>query len=287
MDKLKKYLTNNDKVRVYVMDATKMVQEVRDLHSLSNVATAAVGRSLMATTMMCAMAKGDRERVTTVIKGDGPIGSISVCGNGMLEMKAYCQNPSVELPKNAYGKLDVAGAIGKGKLNVIKDIGLREPVSGSCELFTSEVAEDYAYYFYTSEQTPSVVALGVLIGEDNKVAKAAGYIIQPLPECEEEILITLESINKSIQSVSYLALDLGNLDDVCKTITGDNNVKVLEEKEPKLKCDCSRRRIEQAVITLGKEEAVKHAKEHNGMEIGCQFCNKKYNLSVEDVEKLF
>ncbi len=287
MDKLKKYLTNNDKVRVYVMDATEMVQEVRDLHSLSNVATAAVGRSLMATTMMCAMAKGKRERVTTVIKGDGPIGSISVCGNGMLEMKAYCQNPSVELPKNAYGKLDVAGAIGKGKLNVIKDIGLREPVSGSCELFTSEVAEDYAYYFYTSEQTPSVVALGVLIGEDNKVLKAAGYIIQPLPECEEEILITLESINKNIQSVSYLTLDLGNLDDVCKTITGDNNVKVLEEKHPVLKCDCSRSRIEQAVITLGKEEAVKHAKEHNGMEIGCQFCNKKYNLSVEEVEKLF
>ncbi len=287
MNRLKKYLTNNEKVRVYVIDATEMVQEVRDLHGLSNVATAALGRSLMATTMMCAMSKGEGERVTTTIKGDGPIGSIAVCGNGKLEMKAYCQNPKVELPKNAYGKLDVAGAIGKGKLNIVKDIGLKDPVSGSCELFTSEVAEDYAYYFYTSEQTPSVVALGVLIGEDNKVAKAAGYIIQPLPECEEEVLITLESINKSIQSVSYLMLDLDNLDDVCKTITGDNNIKELEEKNPVLKCDCSRERIEQAVITLGKEEAIKHAEEFNGMEIGCQFCNKKYNLTKQEVEELF
>lgn len=287
MNVVKKYLTNNNQVVVYMIEATDMVRDIRNMHRLSNVATAALGRSMMATTMMAAMLKEKNHRLTTTIKGNGPIGNIVVCANQELEIKGYVSNPEVELPLNSIGKLDVSGAIGKGKLNVVKDIGLKEPFSGSCELFTGEVAEDYAYYFYTSEQTPCVVSLGVLINEKNDVEKACGYMIMPLPDCDEETLIKIEEINKKIQSVTYLMIDIPDMDDVAKTITVDNNAKKIEEKTPVLKCDCSKQRIDKVIISLGKEEAIKHAKEHEGVEIICHFCNHAYNYTKEEVEKLF
>ncbi|MEG0074124.1 MAG: Hsp33 family molecular chaperone HslO [Clostridia bacterium] len=287
MSILKKYLTNNDQVVVYLIEATDMVSKVRDMHSLSNVATAALGRSMMATTMLAAMLKEKGQRITTSIKGDGPIGSIVVCANKELDVKGYVANPCVELPLNSVGKLDVAAAVGKGKLNIIKDIGMKEPFCGSCELFTSEIAEDYAYYFYTSEQTPSVVSLGVLIDEHNTVIKAGGYIIQPLPGCDEDTIIKIEEINKQIQSVTYLMLDLEDLNDVVKTITVDNNAREIDSKVPNLNCDCSKERIDKVIVALGKKEAIEHVKEHDGIEVSCHFCNKVYKYNEQEVEKLF
>ena len=255
---LKKYLAYDGMVKVVLVNGTKMVSEARNIHNLSNVTTAALGRTLIMTAIMSSKLKDKDNRITVQIKGDGPIGSIVTCGNSNLDIKGYVSVPDVELPLNDIGKLDVAKAVGKGYLNVIKDIGLKEPYIGYSNLVTSEIAEDFAYYFVTSEQTPCAVALGVNISKENKVDMAAGYIIEPLPDCSDII----ESINMNISSVTGLMMDLDNMDDVAKTITGDNNIVCIEELNPSYKCDCSTSRIDKTIIALGKDEAFKILEEN-------------------------
>ena len=285
---LKKYLAYDGMVKVVLVNGTKMVSEARNIHNLSNVATAALGRTLIMTAIMSSKLKDKDNRITVQIKGDGPIGSIVTCGNSNLDIKGYVSVPDVELPLNDIGKLDVAKAVGKGYLNVIKDIGLKEPYIGYSNLVTSEIAEDFAYYFVTSEQTPCAVALGVNISKENKVDMAAGYIIEPLPDCSEDIIDIIESINMNISSVTGLMMDLDNMDDVAKTITGDNNIVCIEELNPSYKCDCSTSRIDKTIIALGKDEAFKILEENNNVvEVNCNFCNKTYKYNKEMVEKLF
>lgn len=285
---LKKYLAYDGMVKVVLVNGTKMVSEARNIHNLSNVTTAALGRTLIMTAIMSSKLKDKDNRITVQIKGDGPIGSIVACGNSNLDIKGYVSVPDVELPLNDIGKLDVAKAVGKGYLNVIKDIGLKEPYIGYSNLVTSEIAEDFAYYFVTSEQTPCAVALGVNISKENKVDMAAGYIIEPLPDCSEDIIDIIESINMNISSVTGLMMDLDSIDDVAKTITGDNNIVCIEELNPSYKCDCSTSRIDKTIIALGKDEAFKILEENNNkIEVNCNFCNKTYKYNKEMVEKLF
>ena len=285
---LKKYLAYDGMVKVVLVNGTKMVSEARNIHNLSNVTTAALGRTLIMTAIMSSKLKDKDNRITVQIKGDGPIGSIVTCGNSNLDIKGYVSVSDVELPLNDIGKLDVAKAVGKGYLNVIKDIGLKEPYIGYSNLVTSEIAEDFAYYFVTSEQTPCAVALGVNISKENKVDMAAGYIIEPLPDCSEDIIDIIESINMNISSVTGLMMDLDNMDDVAKTITGDNNIVCIEELNPSYKCDCSTSRIDKTIIALGKDEAFKILEENNNkIEVNCNFCNKTYKYNKEMVEKLF
>lgn len=285
---LKKYLAYDGMVKVVLVNGTKMVSEARNIHNLSNVTTAALGRTLIMTAIMSSKLKDKDNRITVQIKGDGPIGSIVTCGNSNLDIKGYVSVPDVELPLNDIGKLDVAKAVGKGYLNVIKDIGLKEPYIGYSNLVTSEIAEDFAYYFVTSEQTPCAVALGVNISKENKVDMAAGYIIEPLPDCSEDIIDIIESINMNISSVTGLMMDLDNMDDVAKTITGDNNIVCIEELNLSYKCDCSTSRIDKTIIALGKDEAFKILEENNNkIEVNCNFCNKTYKYNKEMVEKLF
>ena len=203
-------------------------------------------------------------------------------------LKEIIRQTIFSIALNENNKLDVAKAVGKGILTVIKDIGLKEPYVGKCNLITSEIAEDFAYYFYTSEQTPSVVSLGVNIGKDQKVQMAAGYIIQPLPDCDESIIDILETINNNISSVTNLMLDLSNIDDVAKTITGDNDIVLTETKNINYVCDCNEKRIENVIIALGKDEAIKAANDNNGiLELTCHFCNKVYRFNINDIEKIF
>lgn len=285
---LKKYLAYDGMVKVVLVNGTKMVSEARNIHNLSNVTTAALGRTLIMTAIMSSKLKDKDNRITVQIKGDGPIGSIVACGNSNLDIKGYVSVPDVELPLNDIGKLDVAKAVGKGYLNVIKDIGLKEPYIGYSKLVTSEIAEDFAYYFVTSEQTPCAVALGVNISKENKVDMAAGYIIEPLPDCSEDIIDIIESINMNISSVTGLMMDLDSIDDVAKTITGDNNIVCIEELNPSYKCDCSTSRIDKTIIALGKDEAFKILEENNNVvEVNCNFCNKTYKYNKEMIEKLF
>ncbi len=288
MDILKKYLAYNSSVRVTVVNATDMVQKARNIHSFSNVVTAAVGRTLVMTTIMASQLKEKDNKLTIQIKGDGDIKSIVTCGDNSLKIKGYATNPNVELPLNKLGKLDVSKAIGKGYINVIKDIGLKEPYIGFCNLISGEIAEDFAYYFSTSEQTPCAILLGVNISKENNVAMACGYMIEPLPECSDEVLNILESINSNISSVTNLMIDLGSIDDVAKTITGDNDIECIYEKEPVFECDCNSSRIERAIIALGRDEAINTLEKNHGyLEINCNFCNKSYRYNKEEIEKLF
>ncbi len=287
-DICRRYLTNNGQVRVTVIIATSMVTDARNIHNLSNVATAALGRTMMVTTMMADMLKDTDNMLTVQIRGDGPLGNIIVCSNNSLNTKGYVQNPQVELELNKNGKLDVAKAVGKGSLNIVKDIGLKNPYIGYSELISSEIAQDFAYYFVTSEQTPSVVSLGVNISKQLEVEIAAGYIIQPLPECEEKVIDLIENINLNISSVTNLAMDLGDIDEIVKFITGDNNIKLISEKSPCYKCDCNYDRVDRTIIAIGKNEAIKIANENNGkIEVNCHFCNKTYEYDVERINGLF
>lgn len=287
MSNIKKYLAYNKSVRAIAIDATSMVQEIRDIHNLSNVVTAALGRVMIVSAMIATTLKNDDDRLTVIIKGDGEIGNLTVCANSSLDIKGYVTNPQVELPLNSEGKLDVGGAIGAGTLTVIKDIGLKEPYVGTCELLTGEIGDDFAYYFNVSEQTPSVVSVGVLIGKDGNVQKAGGYIIQPLPECEDKVIDKLESINIKLPSMTELMNENRNIDDIIKNATGDMDVEVVYENDARVKCDCSQKRIENTIIALGKEEAQKILKENGILELSCNFCNKKYSFNEQDLEKIF
>ncbi len=287
MNNIKKYLAYNKSVRVMAIDATKIVQELRDIHNLSNLATAALGRVAIVASMIASTLKDEDNRLTIQIKGDGPLGSIVVCADKNLNIKGYVSNPDVELPLNAEGKLDVGKGVGIGTLTVIKDIGLKDPYVGTIELLTGEIGDDFAYYFNVSEQTPSVVSVGVLIGKDNNVQSAGGYIIQPLPDCEDEVIDKLESVNIKLPSMTYLMSEGQTIDDIVINATADKDIETVYESEARINCDCSLKRIQNTIIALGKEEALKIYNENRKLELSCNFCNKKYEFSKEEIEELF
>ncbi len=287
MSDLKRYLAYDNSVRVIVIDATDMVQEIRDIHNLSNLATAALGRVMIVSAMIASTLKDKDNRLTVQIKGDGPLGNIIVCANKDLDVKGYIENPQVELPLNSQGKLDVSKGIGMGTLTVIKDIGLRDPYVGTCELLSGEIGDDFAYYFNVSEQTPSVVSVGVLIGKDGNVEKAGGYIVQPLPDCKDDIIDKLEKINLKIPSMTTLMNEDRTIDDIAKNVTGDSNIETVYEHEAKVKCDCSLERIKDTIVALGKKEAMDILKENGMLELSCKFCNKKYKFNEEQIKEIF
>jgi molecular chaperone Hsp33 len=286
-DICKKYLAHNDSVRVVICDVTNMIKEIREIHNLSNTTTVAIGRTIAITSIMSSLLEEENSRLSIQISGDGPISNIITCSNNNLEIKGYVSNPQVEL-KNIDGKYNVAGAIGKGILTVIKDIGLKEPYIGKCNLITSEIAEDFAYYYLTSEQTPSIVSLGVNLDKDGNILKASGYFIQPLPDCSDNVINILEKANVNIKSVTSMMLDLDNMLDVAKLVTSDENVKEIYSKVPKLVCDCNDIRIKNAIISMGYDEAVSALKENNGIiEVKCSFCNKSYKFNDKNINELF
>jgi molecular chaperone Hsp33 len=287
MKNIKKYLAYNKSVRVMAVDATEMVQEIRQMHNLSNLATAALGRVVIVSAMIASTLKNDDDRLTVQIKGEGPLGNIVVCADKNLNIKGYIENPNIELELNSEGKLDVSKGIGVGTLTVIKDIGLKDPYVGTCELLTGEIGDDFAYYFNVSEQTPSVVSVGVLIGKDGKVQNAGGYIIQPLPDCEDKVIDKLESINIKLPSMTTLMSEGMTIDDIVVNATGDKDIETVFEDNAKINCDCSLKRIENTIIALGKEDALKIEKENGKLELSCNFCNKKYSFNEEEILKLF
>lgn len=287
MNNIKKYLAYNKSVRVMAIDATEIVQELRDMHNLSNLATSALGRVAIVSAMIASTLKNNDDRLTVQIKGDGQLGNIVVCADKDLNIKGYVTNPDVELPLNSEGKIDVSKGIGMGTLTIIKDIGLKDPYIGTCELLTGEIGDDFAYYFNISEQTPSVVSVGVLIGEDGNISKAGGYIIQPLPDCDEKVIDTLESINIKLPSMTLLMSEGRSIDDIVVNATGDKDIETVFESNAKVNCDCSLKRIESTIIALGKDEAMKIYDENGILELSCNFCNKKYSFTKEDILKLF
>lgn len=276
----------NNQVRFFAATTKNLVEEARSAHNLSPVACAALGRLMTAGAMMGAMCKNDSDVLTLQIQCNGPIKGLTVTANAKAEVKGYVLEPNVVLPPNKLGKLDVGGALDLGVLSVIKDIGLKEPYVGQIQLVSGEIAEDLTYYFATSEQIPTSVALGVLMNKNNTVRQAGGFIIQLMPFAEEN---TISALEKSIEKFSSITTHLDNEETPEDIISGlfDNTVITFYEKKPtSFTCGCSKEHFAKGLINLGKKELMEMIDAGESIEVNCQFCNSHYQYSVEELESL-
>lgn len=274
-------------IRVFVATTSNLVEKGRRIHNTTPTATAALGRTLTACVMMGIMMKGEKDTVSIQLRGDGPIRTILAVSNSKGEVKGYVGNPLVDLPLKSNGKLDVGGAVGKnGKIVVIKDIGMKEPYIGQSNLVSGEIAEDLTHYFAYSEQQPSAVNLGVLVDKDLSVKASGGYIVQLLPDTSEEDIDRLEKNIQNSEAISSLIARGLKPEDILQSVFGDFEMQVLEKKEIAFKCDCSREKVESALISLGEEEIKSMIEEDGKAEVVCHFCNKKYNFLEEDLKSL-
>ncbi len=273
-------------VRMFVAETKELVEQARIYHTTSPVATAALGRLLTAGSMMGIMMKGDKDILTLQMRGDGPIGNVLVTADSKANVKGYVGNNLVDIPLKDNGKLDVSGAVGKGTLMVIKDLGLKEPYNGTIELVSGEVADDLTYYFASSEQTPSVVALGVLVDKDYTVRQSGGFILQLMPDCPEEKIKQIEKNLSVLPSVtSMLENGQGAEGIIAMVMTGLNPV-IREKSSTEYQCDCSKDRVEKALLTIGKTELQQLIDDGETVDMSCHFCNTHYEFSVEDVENI-
>ena len=275
----------NDQIRAFAAVTTETVETARQDHNTSPVATAALGRLLTAGAMMGTMMKGDKDILTLQIKAGGPLEGITVTADSKGRVKGYVGNPDVCIPANSKGKLDVAGAVGVGFMNVIKDMGLKEPYVGQTVLQTSEIAEDLTYYFATSEQVPSSVGLGVLMEKDNTVKQAGGFILQLMPFTEEAVISRLEENLKKVTSVTAL-LEEGNTPQMLleKLLEGFD-MEINDTIPTQFYCNCSKERVERALISIGRKDIQEMIDEGKEIEMNCHFCNKNYTFTVEELKK--
>lgn len=276
----------NGQIRAFAALTKDTVETARQAHDTSPVATAALGRLLTAGGMMGAMMKGEQDVLTLQIKAEGPLQGITVTADSQGNVKGYVGNPQVILPANEKGKLDVASAVGPGFLNVIKDMGMKEPYSGQTMLQTCEIAEDLTYYFATSEQVPSSVGLGVLMGRENTVRQAGGFIVQLMPFAEEAVISQLEDNLKGITSVTGL-LDEGNTpEQLLERLLGNLNLELSDTLPVRFCCNCSKTRVEKALISIGRQELKSMIQEGKPVELNCHFCNTNYQFSIEELKDI-
>ena len=272
-------------LRAFAVTSKDIVEKAREIHNTSPVATAAIGRLLTAASMMGSMMKGEKDVLTLQIECGGPIGGITVTADSNADVKGYVNNPNVILPPNAQGKLDVSGALGPGFLNVIKDIGLREPYNGQTHLVSGEIAEDLTYYFATSEQVPSSVGLGVLMDKDNHVRQAGGFIIQVMPDTDDEVIDKLEARLGEVHSVTEM-LDKGMTpEDILNYVLEGMDVEILETVPMQYKCDCSFERVSKVIASLGKKELQEMIDDGKPVEVNCQFCGSHYKFDTEQLKE--
>ena len=276
----------NDQIRALAAVTTETVETARQDHNTSPVATAALGRLLTAGAMMGTMMKGDKDILTLQIKAGGPLEGITVTADSKGRVKGYVGNPDVCIPANSKGKLDVAGAVGVGFMNVIKDMGLKEPYVGQVALQTSEIAEDLTYYFATSEQVPSAVGLGVLMNKDNTVRQAGGFIVQLMPFAEESTIAKLEENVQKITSVTNLLEEGHTPESLLEKVLEGFDMEINEKIPTEFYCNCSRERVEKALISIGRKELNEMIQEGKSIEMNCHFCNKNYEFTVEELKEI-
>lgn len=286
-DKIIKFLAYEGKISVICADTTELVEKARKTHDLSPVATAAFGRLLTITAIMGNEMKGAKNKLTIQMKGNGPLGTMLTTSDNFPRVKGYVSNPVVDLPLNDMGKLDVGGAVGNaGFINVIKDIGLKEPYIGICPLISGEIAEDFAEYFAKSEQKNTAVALGVLV-DKNGVKSAGGYIITPMPDATEEEISKIEQSIFKAGAISKMLDQNLSLEEIAKKVTGDEDVKIIEENiTPIYECDCSKEHMAEGLATLDKNVLKEMIEEDEKAELLCHFCNKKYEFTKEELENI-
>lgn len=274
-------------IRVFIAKTTSLVEEARKIHNTTPTATAALGRTLTATVIMGNMLKNENESVSVQFKGDGPLKTILAVSNNKGEVKGYIGDPTIDLPLKSNGKLDVGNAVGtNGKLIVIRDLGLREPYIGQSNLVTGEIAEDLTHYFAYSEQQPSAVALGVIVDKDLSVKASGGFIIQVLPEADEEVIKKLENKLSNVEPISQL-IDRGYTpEEILQHIFSDFEMNIKDKSDANYRCDCSLERIERALISIGKDELTKIIEEDGKAELSCHFCNKKYQFDEQQLTSL-
>ncbi len=275
----------DSQVRAFAITAGELVEEARKRHNTSPVATAALGRLLAGGAMMGSMMKNDTDMLTVKVRGNGPLGGITVTADSKADVQGYVENPDVMLPpKN--GKLDVGGAVGIGIMQVIKDMGLKEPYIGDTMLVTSEIAEDLTYYFASSEQVPSSVGLGVLMEKDNTVKCAGGFIIQMMPFAKEETIAQIEENLKNVTSVTEL-LDRGYTpEQILEELLGNVGLEITDTMPAQFTCNCSKERVEKAVASIGRKDIQEMIDEGKDIEVKCHFCNSAYNYTVEDLKRI-
>lgn len=283
-DRLIRGTAMNGKVRAFAVRTTQLVDELRRRHDTYPTATAALGRTVTAAAMMGAMLKG-REKLSIMVKGDGPIGQIVVESNALGEVCGYVHNPHVHLPSNSMGKLDVAGAVGtEGFIDVIKDLGLKEPYRGSIPIISGELGEDFTYYFAVSEQTPAAVGLGVLVDTDNSVVVAGGFIIQLLPGLTDAEITEIERAIGAMPSVTALLEQGLEPEEMLRWLLPD--AVVLDELDINFACQCSRDRVEQTLVSLGQHEMERLIEEDEQAEVVCHFCNEAYVFNKDELQEI-
>lgn len=287
MAKIVRTISMDASVTATAIDATDIVAEIERIHQPSAVVTAALGRLSIAASLIGIGLKNDTDSVTLRLNGNGPAGALIAVGDSRGNVKSYVSNPIVEIPLNSYGKLDVAGAVGKdGTLSVVKDLGLKEPYVGQIPIVSGEIAEDIASYFALSEQIPTVCGLGVLVNPDLSVKAAGGYLIQLLPFADEACIDVLEKNVNSLPSVTQMLTAGVTAEEMAMKVLDGLTPNVLDEFNSAYKCDCSRERVERALISLGNDELSKMAEEEEITEVCCHFCDKKYAFTRDQIISL-
>ena len=285
-DYIVRAMAADQQIRAFAVTSRELVEKARESHNTSPVATAALGRLLSAGAMMGVMMKGEKDVLTLQMKGSGPLGGNTVTADSMGNVKGYVDNPNAMLPPNAEGKLDVGGAIGIGILNVIKDMGLKEPYNGTVELKTGEIGDDLTYYFATSEQVPSAVGLGVLMNKDNTVKQAGGFIIQLMLFIDEKVVDKLEEKLATVKSVTAM-LDNGYTPEmILEELLGEFGLEITDTMPTKFTCNCDKKRVEKALIGVGRKNLNEMVQDGKTIEVNCHFCNAKYEFTVEELKEL-
>ena len=286
MDHLVRATAADGYIRAFAVSGRDMAEKARSLHNTSPVATAALGRTLLGAVMMGSMMKDEQDLLTIQIRGDGPLGGIVVTADSLGHAKGYVFDPSVMLPPNEEGKLDVGGAVGNGTLQVIKDLGLKEPYAGSCDLISGEIAEDLTCYFAQSEQVPSSVGLGVLMDKDNTVKQAGGFILQLMPNTPDEVIDALENKLSMIFPVTTMLNHGMGPEEILDFLLGDMKLQINDSMLVSFRCDCSRERVANALAGIDRKDLQEMIDEGKPIEAGCHFCGKKYVFTPDELEKL-
>lgn len=276
----------NAQIRVFAATTRELVEAARKAHDLSPVVTAALGRLMTGGVMMGAMLKGDKDLLTLQVSGDGPLKGMTVTADGRGNVKGYAICPQVMLPPSPAGKLDVGGAVGRGILRVIKDMGLKEPYVGQTVLQTGEIAEDLTYYFATSEQVPSSVGLGVLMEKDNTVKQAGGFIIQLMPFTEDGVIASLEQNLAEFSSVTQTLNEGKTPEELLGLLLKGLDMEIVDTVPAQFYCNCDKKRVEKAIISIGKKEIKEMISDNKSIEVNCHFCNTSYTFSVEELKEL-